>query len=143
MLMCSVMMRLRHLLLVAPLSLAMIAVSCADPGAYNPAKCVTTANDPHPSGHVPGKINAEIRQKCPLSVSDISAEAQLWEDRFWGWDKIGSPGFAGPKTGSQISAFAHADCRDNDIRVTGYGHYSWNGAHVQSVEVSKTKHVDC
>ena len=128
---------------VGLMALASVVAGCATVGQANPANCTTAAHDPHPSSHQPGRINAEVRQTCPVVVDDISAEAQLWEDRFWGWDRIGEKGFALPKRGTKASAFANAECRVNDIRVTGFGHYSWNGAHIQSIEVANIKHVGC
>jgi hypothetical protein len=48
--------------------------------------------------------------------------AQLWETRFWGWDRIGVPGlFSGDHT-RQGSAFANDVCHDGTFRVTGSGH---------------------
>jgi len=101
------------------------------------------AHDPHPSSHEVGRINAEVRQTCPIAVEKNSAEAQLWESRWWGWDRIGDGGFSDLKTRKVSSAFADAGCRDNDIRVTGFGHYEWHGTHVSSSEVSNSKHVSC
>lgn len=117
--------------------------SCSTPAAFNPANCTVKAHDPHESYHQPGKINAEVRQTCPVSVPRNSAEAQLWEKRIWGYDRIGTKGFSNLRTRKVSSAFANAGCRNNSIRVTGYGHYEWKGQHVQSAEVSNTKHVNC
>lgn len=116
---------------------------CSTPAPFNPANCSVKAHDPHESHHQPGKINAEVRQTCPVAVAKNSAEAQLWEKRIWGYDRIGSKGFSDLKTRKVSSAFANAGCRNNSIRVTGYGHYEWNGQHITSAEVTNTKNVNC
>jgi hypothetical protein len=111
--------------------------------AANPANCSTKAHDPHPSHHEPGRINAEVRQTCPVNVEKNSAEAKLWEKRWWGYNVIAGPEFSDLKTRKVTSVFVNAGCRNNSIRVTGYGHYDWNGVHVRSAEVSNTKNVNC
>lgn len=126
-----------------PKSGARSASPAAAAVAANPADCSTVANDPHRSGHVTGTINAEVRQTCPVSVAKNSAEAKLWEKRWWGYNVIGGPVYSDLKTRKVTSVFVNASCRTNSIRVTGYGHYEWNGLHVQSAEVSKTKDVSC
>lgn len=62
--------------------------------AVNPANCTTTADNPHASSHVPGTINAVVRQSCPAAVENNSTEALLWEHRWWGYDIIGGPAFS-------------------------------------------------
>jgi len=109
----------------------------------NPAKCSTTAHNPHHSHHKPGRINAEIRQECPVKVEKNSAEAKLWEKRWWGYDVIAGPEYSDLRTRRVTSVYVNAPCRNNSIRVTGYGHYEWNGVHVRSAEVSNTKKVNC
>lgn len=93
--------------------------------------------------HDPTKINAEVRQTCPVEVAKNSAEAKLWEKRWWGYDVIAGPVFSDLKTRKVTSVFVNAACRSNWIRVTGYGHYEWGGVHYQSAEVFNTKFVDC
>jgi len=133
-------MRLSHLLI--SISIVTACVGCAVPTAYNPAKCITRANNPHPSHHRTGTINAEVRQTCPVVLNQIGVEAKLWERRWWGYNIIDQD-TAGPIRGRQISVFVNAPCRTNSIRVTGHGHYEWNGKHIKSAETSKTKHVSC
>lgn len=109
----------------------------------NPAGCTTKADNPHPSRHEPGRINAEVRQQCPVVVERNSTEAKLWERRWWGYDVIGGPNFSELTTSKNSKVSVSAPCRTNSIRVTGYGHYLWAGQHFQSAEVSNTKDVAC
>lgn len=111
--------------------------------AANPANCTTTADDPHPSTHVPGTINAVVRQACPVAVERNSTEAKLWEKRWWGYDVIGGPEFSDLTTSKTSRVNVSAPCRTNNIRVTGYGHYLWAGQHIMSQEVSNTQDVAC
>lgn len=111
--------------------------------AANPANCTTTADNPHPSAHVPGNINAVVRQSCPVIVDNNSTEAKLWERRWWGYDVIGGPAFSDLTRSRTSQVNVAAPCRVNSIRVTGYGHYSWGGQHIMSQEVSNTKDVAC
>lgn len=111
--------------------------------AYNPGGCTTYADNPHPSGHVPGTINATVRQVCGVVVQNNSTEAKLWEKRWWGYDVIGGPNFSPLTTSKTSSVNVSAGCRSNYIRVTGYGHYLWAGQHIRSAEVFNTKYVSC
>ncbi len=109
----------------------------------NPAGCRTFADNPHPSRHVPGTINAVVRQVCPVVVQRNSTEAKLWEKRWWGYNVIGGPRFSPLTTSKTSSINVSARCRTNWIRVTGFGHYLWAGQHIRSAEVFNTKHVAC
>jgi hypothetical protein len=111
--------------------------------AYNPGGCTTYADNPHPSAHVPGTINAIVRQSCSSTVLNNSTEAKLWESRWWGYNVIGGPSYSALKTSKTSSVSVSAGCRSNSIRVTGFGHYSWAGQHIRSAEVFNTKNVSC
>jgi hypothetical protein len=124
-------------------ALVVVLSACGTPVPANPASCSTNAHDPHPSGHVSGTINAEIRQSCTLTPTSVRAKAQLWENRWWGYDQIGTPGDVTRHGVRSVSAFASAPCRNNSIRVTGTGHYLWGSEWVNSIEVSNTKDVNC
>lgn len=89
------------------------------------------------------KVVIGVRQTCPVEVAKNSAEAKLWEKRWWGYDVIAGPVFSDLKTRKVTSVFVNAACRSNWIRVTGYGHCEWGGVHYQSAEVFNTKFVDC
>lgn len=126
-------------LVVAALALGF----CTEALAANPAGCRTFADDPHPSRHVPGTINAVVRQVCPVVVQRNSTEAKLWEKRWWGYNVIGGPRFSRLTTSKTSRVNVSAGCRRNWIRVTGFGHYLWAGQHIRSAEVFNTKFVAC
>ncbi len=111
--------------------------------SWNPGQCTVTALWPHKSKHVPGTINAGTSIKCRLVVEDLSAEAKLWERRWWGYDIIAGPEFSDLIRGKKNRVEVDAPCRENRIRVTGFGHYSWGGTHLVSYEVSKSVDIDC
>lgn len=119
------------------------STTAAAAAAENPANCTTTADNPHASSHVPGTINAVVRQSCPVVVENNSTEAKLWEQRWWGYDVIGGPAFSDLTTSKTSRINVSAPCRVNSIRMTGYGHYSWAGQHIMSQEVSNTQDVAC
>ena len=109
----------------------------------NPANCKVKPLWPHPSAHAPGRINAGVQQTCPNRVTNNSVEAKLWEKRWWGYNVIDGPNFSQLRRVKRMTVFVNAPCRNNKIRVTGYGHYSWAGDHIILGEVSKTVSIDC
>lgn len=89
---------MKALVFAAFVGMVLSAAACATPAPANPGGCNTAAHDPHPSAHVPGTIPAEVRQDCPNAVEQNSTDAQMWEHRFWGFDRIGDPGFSPLRT---------------------------------------------
>jgi hypothetical protein len=86
--------------------------------------CHGKSDHPHKSSHVPGTINFVARTYCTdgFKASKLYVKAQLWESRWWGWDRIGSgpPGEKEETLSSEVRA-NHADtCRKNWVRGTGY-----------------------
>lgn len=110
---------------------------------WNPGQCTVTALRPHESRHVRGSINAGVSIKCRKVVDNLSAEAKLWERRWWGYDVIAGPNFSNLIRGKSNRVHVSAACRENRIRVTGFGHYSWDGIHLVSYEVSASDDIDC
>ena len=110
---------------------------------WNPGQCTVTALRPHESRHVRGSINAGVSIKCRTVVDNLSAEAKLWERRWWGYDVIAGPNFSDLIRGKTNRVHVSAACRQNRIRVTGFGHYSWGGTHLVSYEVSASADIDC
>jgi hypothetical protein len=54
-------------------------------------------------------------------VPRISENAQMWESRWWGWDRIGIKGSAGDIDSKALTVNASDKCRNNSVRVTGTG----------------------
>jgi len=90
----------------------------------SPAGCRVQADYPHKSTHVPGTINGVGRVLCNTSTTSVSIRAQLWETRWYGWEKIGTPGYKSGIIGSSLLMKANGwdDCRAGaTYRVSAYG----------------------
>lgn len=72
--------------------------------------------------------------------------AQLWETRWWGWDRTGGLGEAKKKNKRKLSAFGNSGCNDGmTLRVTGDGYVTYSNGDKLSAGV-ESKHVtieDC
>ena len=93
----------------------------APAAAVSPSLCTQTAQWPHESTHVPGTMNGGISAKCNRVVPEISLTAQMWETRWWGWDRIGKKGSISAFLYTQAIAYANDKCRNSTIRTTGDG----------------------
>ncbi len=93
----------------------------ASPTAVSPSGCIQTADYPHKSSHVPGTMNGVVRTVCRVYVPKISETAQMWESRWWGWDRIGIKGSVSQIDAKAMSANASDKCRNNTVRITGSG----------------------
>jgi hypothetical protein len=92
------------------------------PQTVSPSGCIQYADNPHYSSTTPGRVNAKVRAQCSLTVPKMQHSAQLWETRWWGWDRIGI-GTPYSKLWSKFGrALANDWCRNNTVRVTGYGY---------------------
>ena len=97
--------------------------STASPSlAISPSGCVQTAMWPHASTHVPGTMNGGIGTKCSRVVPQISLTAQMWETRWWGWDRIGIVGRMNAYYHNAALTYANDRCRKSTIRTTGTGY---------------------
>ena len=88
-----------------------------------PIDCLLRIGDLHASVHRPGFMNGTVIGECPTPVDEMFHYAQIWERRFWGWDRIGvrdvyegSPTRRGVATASDF-------CKVNPggIQLEGYG----------------------
>jgi hypothetical protein len=87
-----------------------------------PSQCYQQSMNPHKSGHF-GWMSGEVRATCRNQVPHMWHEAQLWENRWWGGEKIGTPDTFDDHNVQKGSANAHSDCVANDpIWVTGNGY---------------------
>ena len=67
-------------------------------------------------------MNGEARATCNNAVPRMRHTAQLWETRWWGWDRIGVKGLHDKRSVRKGSAFGNDRCRKNLIRLTGDGY---------------------
>lgn len=140
--------RRRNISRVLASSLLLIGVVCfvgtrAGPAqaAYDPFGCNQISNYPHASSHVPGAVNAEVRTTCDSPPVWIQQSAQLWEKRWWGWNKIGSAGNNEVDNRATISTFANTTWCHNGMTVilTGSGRLMADDGKIYSVtSVSKS-----
>lgn len=86
----------------------------------SPSECFGHSDYPHNSSHVVGTVNGVARSDCEVAVYYLSVKAQLWESRWWGWDRVGVPGSDQRATAQSVSANSWWECRNNDFRITGY-----------------------
>ena len=90
--------------------------------AQGPSQCVQQANNPHRSDHF-GWMSAEVTANCRAKVIHMHHSAQLWENRWWGGEKIGASDTFDKTNVQSGAANAHEDCIANDpIWVTGEGY---------------------
>jgi hypothetical protein len=124
-----------------------------DPGSGNSTRasaacgdcdCTVKAHKPHNSHHNPGRTNGEGRTTCKKSQPKIRVTAQLWEGRWWGWDKIGKKGDVTRHKKKKVSAFSNNKCRNNKHRTTANSWVTFsNGKTVKGNDISPTVTIKC
>ena len=101
-------------------------------GAYGGSLeyCRLRAHHIHESEHKDGRMNGEVRGTCRPAVRWMWHYAQLWEWRFWGWDRIGRRGIYNHGPTTVGSAYGNDICRDGHIRLEGYGWIQSNNGQI-------------
>jgi hypothetical protein len=90
--------------------------------ALSPSGCVLKADWPHRSTHRPGSADGVLRTSCNRHIPLIAQTAQMWETRWWGWDRIGTKGVISRFQVAIVESTAWSWCKRNTVRVTGSGH---------------------
>jgi hypothetical protein len=85
-----------------------------------PSGCYQRADNPHLSTHY-GNMSGDVWAICRNAIPEMYHTAQLWEKRWWGWDRIGTVGTFHRTWVSRGRATGEDRCRKNWIRVTGNG----------------------
>lgn len=85
----------------------------------------------HASTHRPGRMNVTFTVRCNQQMSTLHVWAQLWEDRWWGWDRIGVKGKSTSDNVTKSTVHANDRCRNNYIRATSGGWGILNGTYHQ------------
>jgi hypothetical protein len=98
------------------------AWSAPAPQLLSPSGCIQYADNPHYSTTTPGRMNAKVRAECVLTVPKMQHSAQLWETRWWGWDRIGINQPYSKLWSKFGRAMANDWCKNNTVRGTGYGY---------------------
>jgi hypothetical protein len=94
----------------------------ASPSILSPSGCIQRADYPHRSTHKPGTADGVVTTRCNWHVPEITHTAQMWETRWWGWDRIGTKGVVARFEVASASATAWDWCKKNTVRVSGSGH---------------------
>jgi hypothetical protein len=101
-------------LVLAPITLFSVQ-SAAQAASDNPAGCAMHVDDPHPSTHAPGRINAIVRFSCRTPVT-MGVAGGLWRHRWYGWQKMAATS----------QTFTHATSGSLSVNVTcPSGSYTW------------------
>lgn len=107
----------------------------------SPSGCFQRADNPHLSKHS-HDILGKVWTKCPLGpVPSIHQTVQLWEMRWWGWDRVGTKAQHYDYSVEYAAAFAHASCRQSLIRSTGSGTVVDVDGHTYYA-ATESKHID-
>jgi hypothetical protein len=85
-------------------------------------------------------MNGVIRAYCMNVVPRMTHTAQMWETRWWGWDRIGVKGSVNDYYVKAVSAEANDVCKNNTVRVTGSGYVIDVDGHHYYASV-ESKHV--
>jgi hypothetical protein len=94
----------------------------ATPVVVSPSGCIQYADYPHGSTSTGGRVNGKVRAVCRVTVPKMQHSAQLWETRWWGWDRIGINQPYSRAWSSFGRAMANDWCKNNTVRVTGNGY---------------------
>lgn len=86
----------------------------------SPSGCYQQADHPHRSLHL-GWIAGEVKTQCRNPVPRITQVAQLWESRWWGWDRVGTKGNKTVYWKKYQPIWANVTCRHSELKVTGSG----------------------
>lgn len=126
--------------------------SVAAPSKCKKCDCEIKAHTPHLSRHADDKgerrVNGEISVKCQRNKPELRVTAELWETRWWGWDRISELATPPPMHNKRgVSAYANADCNPGmTVRVTGDGYVSfpdgkkgWAGVESEHVKFDSCK----
>jgi len=112
-------------------------------GQFVVSPCQLTIDYPHSSGHVRGTINVEAHTNCNLHVDSIQQTVQLWEKRWWGYDRIGTRGNGFVTQSRYLKTNAVAGCRSNDIIATAAGRASIGGKTFSATVQSPKMFISC
>jgi hypothetical protein len=90
--------------------------------AVSPSGCTQKTDYPHKSTHRPGSADGVLRSECNGHIPLIAQTAQMWETRWWGWDRIGTKGVVSRFEVKRVESTAWSWCKKNTVRTTGSGH---------------------
>jgi hypothetical protein len=91
-------------------------------GRLSPSLCEGASDDPHKSttSGYEGRINFHARSNCKVIVPRMKTTAQLWQHRWWGWQRFGAKGVIDEANRKSQDTYSNGECRNNTFRGTGY-----------------------
>lgn len=90
-------------------------------GPIGPSRCWGRSDNPHHSAHEPERVAALSVSSCDTTVVPrVLVFNQLYEKRWFGWDRVGTSGSEIRTNGTNAEATAYWECRDNHFRVRAY-----------------------
>jgi hypothetical protein len=98
------------------------AAGTVAPNTTSPSGCIQRADYPHKSKHVPGTADGVVTTTCTQYVPEMAFTAQMWETRWWGWDRIGHKASVARFSVQKLSISAWDYCKKNTVRTTGSGY---------------------
>lgn len=111
--------------------------------APSPSGCTGRSDYPHRSGHISGNVNAASVTMCLQNVPSIHASGQLWQNRWFGFEQVGTPGSSTKYYYDQASAFSYWECRDNLFRVTSYHESKEGDGNTYALRTANSAPVVC
>ena len=108
----------------------------------SPNLCKGNVQNPHASRHMPGTISAKVTTDCRGYVGTLSVSGQMWENRWWGFDRVGTPASSAINQAIYVQAVPWVECRTNVMRATAH-HESFENGRVYFVDLENVQHVSC
>jgi hypothetical protein len=59
----------------------------------SPSQCRGKSNDPHKASSTDNAVKGFAETSCVANVPYIEVGASVWRKRWWGYEKVGTPGF--------------------------------------------------
>jgi len=88
---------------------------------YSPAGCYGQIDYVHESSTYPGTVNVHGRAACNYAVPRLKLRIQLWEFRWWGWDRTGQPATPEDAYVAKLDGNASDTCHKGNYRGTLVG----------------------
>jgi hypothetical protein len=94
---------------------------------FSPRQCGGSADNPHPSSHVPGQVNVEASSVCTVKnfgpPAELATAVTLYQEVFGGWHIAGSFGSDIQPGVYTVNAQSNGDCpgKNNAQTYIGFG----------------------
>lgn len=111
------------------------------PIRYSPANCIGYSRNPHKSTTIADTIKGLTEFECDYFVTSVRTRAQLWRNRWWGFEKVGKVGDNTNDPAKHVQASAkYGNCENNKWRTEG-DHWSVEDGETYTAHTMKYKDV--